>query len=87
MPQTLTLLQHQTAQAISSPQTPARQPKEINKNTALLLCIFFGYFGAHKFYEGKGVMGILYLLTLGLFGIGWITDIAIIATKPNPYYV
>ena len=32
-------------------------------------------------------MGILYLLTCGLFGIGWIVDIIIILTKPNPYYV
>lgn len=58
-----------------------------NKWVALLLCIFLGYFGAHKFYEGKAGMGILYLLTLGLFGIGWIIDIFVIAFKPNPYYV
>lgn len=76
-----------TAQATAHPSAPARTPKEIDKNVALLLCIFLGYFGAHKFYEGKGGMGILYLLTLGLFGIGWIVDIIIIATKPNPYYV
>ena len=43
--------------------------------------------GAHKFYEGKVGMGILYLLTCGLFGIGWIVDIIIILTKPNTYYV
>ncbi|MFQ7002328.1 MAG: NINE protein [Ruthenibacterium lactatiformans] len=27
-----------------------------------------GYFGAHKFYEGKVGMGVLYLFTLGLLG-------------------
>lgn len=59
----------------------------INKKTALLLCIFFGYFGVHKFYERKAGMGILYLFTCGLFGIGWLADIIIIATKPDPYYV
>lgn len=33
---------------------------EKNKWVALILCIFLGYFGAHKFYEGKMGMGILY---------------------------
>ena len=63
------------------------QGKKINKTTSLLLCIFMGYFGAHKFYEGKTGMGILYILTAGLFGIGWFVDIVIIALKPNPYYI
>ena len=59
----------------------------VNKWVALLLCIFLGYFGAHKFYEGKVGMGILYLFTFGLFGIGWIIDIIAILLKPNPYFV
>lgn len=58
-----------------------------NKWVALLLCLFLGYFGAHKFYEGKIGMGILYLFTGGLFGIGVIIDIIAILCKPNPYYV
>lgn len=58
-----------------------------NKIVALILCVLFGLFGAHKFYEGKTGMGILYLFTMGLFGIGWIIDIINIAMKPNPYYV
>lgn len=67
--------------------SPIITSKEIDKNTALLLCIFLGYFGVHKFYEGKIGMGVLYLFTAGLFGIGWIADIITIAMKPNPYYV
>lgn len=59
----------------------------VNKWVAFLLCLFLGYFGAHKFYEGKVGMGILYLFTLGLFGIGWIIDIISILLKPNPYFV
>lgn len=58
-----------------------------NKWVALILCIFLGFFGAHKFYEGKAGMGILYLLTMGLFGIGWLIDCFIILFKPNPYFV
>lgn len=58
-----------------------------NKWVAFLLCLFLGYIGAHKFYEGKVGMGILYLFTGGLFGIGWIVDIILLLLKPNPYYV
>ena len=45
----------------------------------LLLCIFLGGFGVHRFYVGKVGTGILYLLTVGLFGIGVIVDIIMIA--------
>jgi len=58
-----------------------------NKWVALVLCAFIGYLGGHKFYEGKGGMGILYMCTLGLFGIGWAIDFINILCKPNPYYV
>lgn len=61
--------------------------KAKNKWVALLLCVFLGYFGAHKFYEGKVGMGILYLFTFGLFGIGWLIDCIALLFKPNPYYV
>ena len=58
-----------------------------NKWVAFFLCLFLGYFGAHKFYEGKGGMGILYLFTCGLFGLGWLIDCIVLLFKPNPYYV
>lgn len=58
-----------------------------DKWVAFLLCLFFGYLGAHKFYEGKVVRGFLYLSTLGIFGVGWIIDIIILLCKPNPYQV
>lgn len=51
-----------------------------NKTIALVLCILFGYFGAHHFYVKKNKMGILYLLTVGLCGFGWIIDILLILT-------
>lgn len=58
-----------------------------NKWVAFFLCLFLGYFGAHKFYEGKGGMGIVYLFTFGLFGIGWFIDLIVLLFKPNPYFV
>lgn len=58
-----------------------------NKWVAFCLCFFLGFVGAHKFYEGKGGMGILYLLTAGIFGIGVLIDLIALLFKPNPYYV
>lgn len=45
------------------------------KNTALILCIFFGLFGAHYFYVGRFKTGFIYIITCGLFCFGWIKDI------------
>lgn len=62
-------------------------PKPKNRWVALLLCFFFGIFGAHKFYEGKIGMGILYLFTGGLFIVGCFIDFIAILFKPTVYYV
>ena len=56
---------------------PECSPKD--RITALVLCIFLGGIGIHYFYVGRIGMGILYIFTFGLFGIGWLIDIIRIA--------
>lgn len=51
-------------------------PKQ--KWVAFFLCLFFGYFGVHRFYVRKMGTGILWLFTLGFGGIGWLVDLVMI---------
>jgi TM2 domain-containing membrane protein YozV len=46
----------------------------VDYSVAWLLQTFLGFFGAHRFYMGKWITAILYLLTGGLFLIGWLYD-------------
>lgn len=48
--------------------------------TTLLLCIFVGVLGVHRFYTGHIAIGVIQLLTVGGCGIWWIVDLIMIVT-------
>ena len=50
-------------------------PGPIDYTVAWILLVFSGPLGVHRMYMGKWFSGILYLLTAGLFGIGYIYDL------------
>ena len=62
------------------------EPKEKRKAITFFLCLLLGFVGAHKFYEGKLKIGLLYLCTCGIFGFGWIIDIILIMLKKDEIY-
>lgn len=47
----------------------------LSVGVAYVLWLLFGLLGAHYFYIGKPMIGVLWLLTGGLLGIGWIVDL------------
>lgn len=56
-------------------QKNKKKPKKKSGKTALLLCVFFGFLGVHRFYVGKIGSGILTLITGGLLGLWTIVDL------------
>jgi len=91
-PQPIPTMQQPYGQVITTTTTTTTTfapagAKGCNKWTAFLLCFFFGFWGAHKFYEGKIALGLFYIFTLGFLGIGWLIDLIVILTRPEIYYV
>ncbi|MBU1566437.1 MAG: TM2 domain-containing protein [Proteobacteria bacterium] len=50
-------------------------PGAIDYNVTWLLFAFLGIFGIHRMYMGKWLTGLLYLLTCGLFLVGYLYDL------------
>lgn len=48
-----------------------------SKSIGYLLWIF-GFTGSHRFYYGRRVTGLIWMLTFGLLGIGWFIDLFLI---------
>lgn len=58
-----------------APEVPVGAEAPKDWLITLLLCLFCGGIGIHRYYVGKIGTGILYTLTLGIFGIGTLVDL------------
>lgn len=47
----------------------------LDYTVAWVLLTFLGLFGMHRFYMGKWFTGIVYLLSGGIFGLGYLYDL------------
>jgi TM2 domain-containing membrane protein YozV len=52
----------------------------MSKIAAFLVTFFLGGLGVHRFMSGKVGTGILWLITGGCFGIGWLVDVIMVLT-------
>ena len=54
-------------------------PPQKDMAVAYLLWFFFGLWGLHRFYLGQAGVGVVYLLTAGVCGFGWLLDAFLLA--------
>ncbi|OGT08592.1 MAG: hypothetical protein A2X78_04245 [Gammaproteobacteria bacterium GWE2_37_16] len=61
----------------------AKKPtkKRVNWLLVLLMSVFFGSIGVDRFIMGHIGLGILKLITIGGFGVWWLVDVILIASK------
>ena len=67
----------ETSQVSETKSTKNQDTSLKSQFIKLLICFFVGYLGIHKFMERKTFLGLLYLFTFGLFGIGYFFDCAV----------
>lgn len=60
-------------------------PGPIDYSIAWILLTFLGLFGVHRFYMEKWVTGLIWLVTGGLLGIGWLYDLWTLNDQVDDY--
>lgn len=58
-------------------ETPSTETR--SRMTTLVLCLFLGSIGAHRFYTGHTLPGVAQLLTAGGCGLWWAMDVVALA--------
>lgn len=56
-----------------------REPRD--RMVTLILCLFLGSFGMHRFYTGHTTVGLIQLFTAGGCGIWWAVDVTMILMR------
>ncbi len=62
--------------------TEAKEEQKVSEKSrlyALMLCIFLGWMGGHRYYVNKVGTALLQFFTAGGFGIVWLADLIMIA--------
>lgn len=73
-------IQNSPAQAFANTNC-INNTKKYSKTTTLLLCLFLGGFGAHRFYTGFTALGFVYIFTIGILGIAPLVDLILILSN------
>ena len=81
MPEGTEAEQSSTAQVENKSVASSSGKKQVNWVLTLILFIFLGQLGIDRFIMGQVGLGILKLITFGGFGIWWLIDVIMIATK------
>jgi TM2 domain-containing membrane protein YozV len=65
---------------MSHDQTGYSEYEAVSTHSAAIAYVLwlFGFFGAHRFYLGRPITGLIYACTFGLLFIGWIIDLFLI---------
>lgn len=64
-----------TALTVTGDHALTRPARNTTVAYGLWLLCFFGLSGLHRFYMGRWVSGLLWFVTLGLFGVGNLVDL------------